>query len=222
MAPSFVFHPPSGEEFDHSEAEEQEEDDDDEQGKERGGEDEVEDEPISRRRTESPWDLASYSESVADEHARRSTTSVDFKISKLLQKRSASFTPTAADDDESSESESDRQEDYKPEDDDDGTSNAGESKSFFAPSDGASFHANSFMELNLWRPLIQACEALGYAKPTPIQAACIPLAFTGGDIWGSAITGSGKTAAFSLPTLERLLYRPKRDRANKSSNPNSC
>ena len=109
MAPSFVFHPPSGEEFDHSEAEEQEEDDDDEQGKERGGEDEAEDEPISRRRTESPWDLASYSESVADEHARRSTTSVDFKISKLLQKRSASFTPTAADDDESSESESDRQ-----------------------------------------------------------------------------------------------------------------
>ncbi|XP_016903576.1 DEAD-box ATP-dependent RNA helicase 28 isoform X2 [Cucumis melo] len=69
------------------------------------------------------------------------------------------------------------------------------------------------MELNLSRPLIRACEALGYAKPTPIQAACIPLALTGRDICGSAITGSGKTAAFSLPTLERLLYRPKRDRA---------
>uniref|UniRef100_A0A5B6ZJW1 DEAD-box ATP-dependent RNA helicase 28 n=1 Tax=Davidia involucrata TaxID=16924 RepID=A0A5B6ZJW1_DAVIN len=65
------------------------------------------------------------------------------------------------------------------------------------------------MELNLSRPLLRACEALGYTKPTPIQAACIPLALTGRDICGSAITGSGKTAAFALPTLERLLFRPK-------------
>ncbi|CAK9309645.1 unnamed protein product [Citrullus colocynthis] len=211
MAPSFVFEPPSDEEIDLSEEEEEQEEQEQEEA-EQGGEEE-EDEPLSRRRIESPWDFASYSESVADEHARRSTTSVDFKISKLLEKRSASFTPTADDDGQSSEEESDRQEDYRPEDDDDGISNAGDSKSFFAPSDGASFHANSFMELNLSRPLIRACEALGYAKPTPIQAACIPLALTGRDICGSAITGSGKTAAFSLPTLERLLYRPKRDRA---------
>ncbi|XP_022937022.1 DEAD-box ATP-dependent RNA helicase 28 isoform X3 [Cucurbita moschata] len=212
MAKSFVFDPPSDEEFDHSDAEEEEDEEQEEREEEQGGKGE-EDEPLSRRRTESPWDFASYSESVAEEHARRSTTSVDFKISKLLEKRSSNVTPTAADDDESSEEESDRQEDYRPEDDDDGTSNACEGKSFFAPSDGASFHANSFMELNLSRPLIRACEALGYAKPTPIQAACIPLALTGRDICGSAITGSGKTAAFSLPTLERLLYRPKRDRA---------
>ncbi|XP_023553587.1 DEAD-box ATP-dependent RNA helicase 28-like [Cucurbita pepo subsp. pepo] len=191
MAKSFVFDPPSDEEFDHSDAEEDEEDEQEERGEEQGGKEE-EDEPLSRRRTESPWDFASYSESVAEEHVRRSTTSVDFKISKLLEKRSSNVTPTAAEDDESSEEESDRQEDYRPEDDDDGTSNAGEGKSFFAPSDGASFHANSFMELNLSRPLIRACEALGYAKPTPIQAACIPLALTGRDICGSAITGSGK------------------------------
>ncbi|XP_038900039.1 DEAD-box ATP-dependent RNA helicase 28 [Benincasa hispida] len=215
MAPSFVFEPPSDEEIDLSEEEEEEEEQEEQEEQEeaeQGGEEE-DDEPLSHRRTESPWDFASYSESVADEHARRSTTSVDFKISKLLENRSASFTPTADDDGQSSEEESDRQEDYRPEDDDDGTSNADDSKSFFAPSDGASFHANSFMELNLSRPLIRACEALGYAKPTPIQAACIPLALTGRDICGSAITGSGKTAAFSLPTLERLLYRPKRDRA---------
>lgn len=81
---------------------------------------------------------------------------------------------------------------------------------FFASSEGTSFHANSFLELNLSRPLVRACEALGYQKPTPIQAACIPLALTGRDICGSAITGSGKTAAFSLPVLERLLFRPKR------------
>lgn len=82
---------------------------------------------------------------------------------------------------------------------------------FFAETpEGTSFAANSFGELNLSRPLVKACAALGYASPTPIQAACIPLALTGRDICGSAMTGSGKTAAFSLPVLERLLYRNKR------------
>lgn len=61
------------------------------------------------------------------------------------------------------------QEDYRPEEEDDDATNAVDSKSFFAPSDGASFHANSFMELHLSRPLLLACEALGYAQPTPIQ-----------------------------------------------------
>lgn len=40
---------------------------------------------------------------------------------------------------------------------------------FFAPSEGMSFHANSFIELNLSRPLLRACEKLGHTKPTPIQ-----------------------------------------------------
>lgn len=61
-------------------------------------------------------------------------------------------------------------EDYKPEDEeDDAGTNADEIRPFFASSDGTSFHANSFMELNLSRPLLRACEKLGYAKPTPIQ-----------------------------------------------------
>ena len=47
-------------------------------------------------------------------------------------------------------------------------------------------------------------------SPTYPQAACIPLALTGRDISGSAATGSGKTAAFTLPLLERLLHRPRR------------
>lgn len=49
--------------------------------------------------------------------------------------------------------------------------------------------------------------ALPRSKQT--QAACIPLALAGRDICGSAVTGSGKTAAFTLPILERLLYRPR-------------
>lgn len=81
---------------------------------------------------------------------------------------------------------------------------------FFSSDEGASFNVKTFLELNISRPLLRACEALGYKQPTPIQAACIPLALTGRDICGSAVTGSGKTAAFALPLLERLLFRPRR------------
>ena len=82
--------------------------------------------------------------------------------------------------------------------------------SFFnAAPEGTTFAAASFADLNLSRPLVRACAALGYSRPTPIQAACIPLALTGRDICGSAITGSGKTAAFSLPLLERLMHRSR-------------
>eukprot|EP00898_Chlorokybus_atmophyticus_P008103 jgi/Chlat1/8294/Chrsp78S07738 len=81
---------------------------------------------------------------------------------------------------------------------------------FFSTPDGVQFSAKSFNELHLSRPLLKACTALGYGIPTPIQAACIPLALSGRDVCGSAITGGGKTAAFALPMLERLLYRPKR------------
>ncbi|KAM0977517.1 hypothetical protein ACFX13_020609 [Malus domestica] len=215
MAAAFVFEPPSDEEY--SDAEEQQPQEEEEEDEHEEDEEALKPSRASRH-SESPWDFASYSETVAQEHARRSTTSVDFKISKALQQRSVPGA-VAHDDDGSSESqsesepESDKQEDYKPEDDEvvDDATNAGVGKKpFFSPSDGTSFHANSFMELHLSRPLLRACEKLGYTKPTPIQAACIPLALSGRDICGSAITGSGKTAAFALPTLERLLFRPKR------------
>uniref|UniRef100_A0A0D9XZB7 RNA helicase n=1 Tax=Leersia perrieri TaxID=77586 RepID=A0A0D9XZB7_9ORYZ len=233
---------------------------------------------------QSPWEFSSYAESVAAEHARRRTTSIDDKISHAL---SGSRKPVIPDGDSEGEGDSvveddseddeevvegeiddDDEEDDEVEESEDGDDDdeegveeseeeveeekgEGEEKSeeeeeveegedgeeeeggadeeaeeeeedadkqggtvdpskFFASSEGASFHANSFLELNLSRPLLRACEALGYQKPTPIQAACIPLALTGRDICGSAITGSGKTAAFSLPVLERLLFRPKR------------
>ncbi|XP_021831215.1 DEAD-box ATP-dependent RNA helicase 28-like [Prunus avium] len=207
MAPTFVFEPPSDEEYSDAEEEEQQE----EQQEEEEDEQQEGVKPSRPRHSQSPWDFAAYSETVAEEHARRSTTSVDFKISKALQQRSLPISDPISDDDTSSGSESDKQEDYKPEDDEgDDATNVSDSKSFFSPSDGASFNANSFIELNLSRPLLRACEKLGYTKPTPIQAACIPLALNGRDICGSAITGSGKTAAFALPTLERLLFRPKR------------
>ncbi|KAI3636217.1 hypothetical protein MIR68_005569 [Amoeboaphelidium protococcarum] len=70
-------------------------------------------------------------------------------------------------------------------------------------------YAQTFTEMNLSRPLLKGLADLGFNKPTKIQAMTIPLALMGRDICGAAQTGSGKSAAFLLPILERLLYKPK-------------
>eukprot|EP00200_Dunaliella_tertiolecta_P002577 CAMPEP_0202351500 /NCGR_PEP_ID=MMETSP1126-20121109/8111_1 /ASSEMBLY_ACC=CAM_ASM_000457 /TAXON_ID=3047 /ORGANISM="Dunaliella tertiolecta, Strain CCMP1320" /LENGTH=933 /DNA_ID=CAMNT_0048943611 /DNA_START=36 /DNA_END=2838 /DNA_ORIENTATION=+ len=91
-----------------------------------------------------------------------------------------------------------------------GGSAKGQKGGFFARTpDGTTFTATSFADLQLSRPLLKAITGLGYTTPTPIQAAVVPLALAGRDVCGSAITGSGKTAAFALPCLERLLHRPR-------------
>ena len=68
---------------------------------------------------------------------------------------------------------------------------------------------SSFSGMNLSRPLLRALTSLSLTVPTPIQARAIPLALLGRDILGSAVTGSGKTAAFMVPILERLCYRDR-------------
>ncbi|KAJ3080013.1 nucleolar DEAD-box protein required for synthesis of 60S ribosomal subunit, partial [Quaeritorhiza haematococci] len=78
-----------------------------------------------------------------------------------------------------------------------------------APAPTDDLTVESFTDLNLSRPILKAIAALGYTKPTPIQARTIPLALQGIDICGAAVTGSGKTASFIIPILERLLFRPK-------------
>lgn len=77
----------------------------------------------------------------------------------------------------------------------------------FAENATADIYA-SFYQMNLSRPLLKAIGAMNFTHPTPIQAATIPVALMGRDICGCAATGTGKTAAYMLPTLERLLYRP--------------
>uniref|UniRef100_A0A182QSH4 RNA helicase n=1 Tax=Anopheles farauti TaxID=69004 RepID=A0A182QSH4_9DIPT len=74
--------------------------------------------------------------------------------------------------------------------------------------EGANEQIQSFYQMDLSRPLMKAIGALGYIYPTPIQASTIPIALMGRDICGCAATGTGKTAAYMLPTLERLLYKP--------------
>lgn len=63
----------------------------------------------------------------------------------------------------------------------------------------------TFQDLNLAPALLKAVEEVGYTNPTPIQAQSIPILLKGSDLLGCAQTGTGKTAAFSLPILHHLL-----------------
>jgi ATP-dependent RNA helicase RhlE len=73
-----------------------------------------------------------------------------------------------------------------------------------------------FTDLGLAKPLLTALTAKGYTKPTPIQAQSIPVLLEGRDLCGIAQTGTGKTAAFALPSLQRL------HNSNKALAPKTC
>ena len=62
----------------------------------------------------------------------------------------------------------------------------------------------AFRDLGLGEPLLRALAEVGYESPSPIQSATIPALLTGADLLGQAQTGTGKTAAFALPALERI------------------
>jgi len=68
----------------------------------------------------------------------------------------------------------------------------------------------SFSDLNLSQPILKALAAEGYETPTPIQAQAIPQLLAGKDLLGIAQTGTGKTAAFALPILQKLSEKPER------------
>lgn len=67
------------------------------------------------------------------------------------------------------------------------------------------FDSIGFKDLNLAPELLQALTESGYTTPTPIQAQAIPVVLAGGDLMAGAQTGTGKTAAFTLPMLQKLL-----------------
>lgn len=73
----------------------------------------------------------------------------------------------------------------------------------------------TFQSLQLSRPLLKGLAQLGYTKPSPIQSASIPIALLGKDIVAGAVTGSGKTAAYMVPIIERLLYKPSKISATR-------
>src|SRR5437764_8662190 len=67
----------------------------------------------------------------------------------------------------------------------------------------------TFEEFGLAQPVLRAVVAEGYTDPTPIQAQAIPHVLAGRDLLGLAQTGTGKTAAFALPILQRLAAAPR-------------
>ncbi|KAI0068359.1 DEAD-domain-containing protein [Artomyces pyxidatus] len=86
-------------------------------------------------------------------------------------------------------------------------------EAFFASDTTPAEIHSSFLTMNLSRPILKALTSLGFNKPTPIQAATIPVGLLGKDVVGNAVTGSGKTAAFIIPMIERLLYRERGKKA---------
>src|SRR5262249_56474036 len=67
----------------------------------------------------------------------------------------------------------------------------------------------NFSQLGLTTAQVQACESLGYKNPTPIQVKAIPIILSGNDLIGCAETGTGKTAAFLLPIIQKLTERSR-------------
>jgi ATP-dependent RNA helicase DDX27 len=125
-------------------------------------------------------------------------------------------------DDESVASEVAHPDDVPSEDEDvsdkEDAEEAKKAAAFFAPEDSVPVKkgkkggklTGSFQSMSLSRPILRGLAAVGFTEPTPIQLKTIPIAVAGKDLVGGAETGSGKTAAFLIPILERLLYRPKK------------
>ncbi len=88
------------------------------------------------------------------------------------------------------------------------TSTTGQTSSE-AGSVGGAASAQGFAALGLHKLLLQALATEGYTAPTPIQSQAIPHALAGRDVQGIAQTGTGKTAAFALPILQRLAANPR-------------
>lgn len=90
-------------------------------------------------------------------------------------------------------------------------------KSFFTSHRNASTTSQKSLSFNtlpnatLSRQLLLALGSLNLSTPTPIQSECIPLAMMGKDIVASSATGSGKTVAFWVGVLERLLHRDRKN-----------
>ncbi|KAF9956232.1 nucleolar DEAD-box protein required for synthesis of 60S ribosomal subunit [Mortierella alpina] len=115
---------------------------------------------------------------------------------------------------EESESEDENEEEAESESDDEEEEESEYQKerkrAYFAPeTDNPVDVAETFATMNLSRPILKGLAQVGFVQPTQIQARTIPVALMGKDICGGAVTGSGKTAAFVVPVLERLLYRSR-------------
>ena len=76
----------------------------------------------------------------------------------------------------------------------------------------------TFKELNLIDPILKAIDYEGYERPTPIQAQAIPFLLNGQDLLGCAQTGTGKTAAFAIPILQKLYKGKAGSKTKRTAN----
>ncbi|CDH57360.1 dead-domain-containing protein [Lichtheimia corymbifera JMRC:FSU:9682] len=121
-----------------------------------------------------------------------------------------------SDDSESDEEESGQSEDQSDTEEKNDEAEEARKRAYFAPDEeNPTASHDSFTSMNLSRPIQKGLAGVGFVKPTEIQARTIPVALLGKDICGGAVTGSGKTAAFIVPILERLLYRPRQTPATR-------
>ncbi len=85
-----------------------------------------------------------------------------------------------------------------------------------ASTDASDENQVTFTDLGIAKPILTALDRSGYTNPTPIQAQAIPFALAGRDLLLSAQTGSGKTAAFVIPVLDRLSRATSFDKLTKA------
>uniref|UniRef100_A0AAQ5WW58 RNA helicase n=1 Tax=Amphiprion ocellaris TaxID=80972 RepID=A0AAQ5WW58_AMPOC len=155
---------------------------------------------------------------------KRTITTLDQKIEKIRKKRKAEEKSAAeGSSEENPENQEDEAEDVKPEaaggdegEDEDEDEEFGSSDEEVLTRSEAFYEDASqyddqltFEDMNLSRPILKAVTALGFKQPTPIQKACVPVGLLGRDLCACAATGTGKTAAFMLPVLERLVFKPR-------------
>ncbi|PRP88897.1 hypothetical protein PROFUN_00365 [Planoprotostelium fungivorum] len=170
-----------------------------------------------------PWDFSSVRRDLIPQDR---SASVDAKIDRILQTR----LPIGRPEEEEEEEEEEEQEDDEGEEEE---GQEGEEKqtgydyeAYYAPKEEVADINREFFsrvddaddddevtmrwdQMDLNHHLLKAIKTLGYVKPTPIQAKGIPVAMLGQDLVGSAVTGSGKTAAFVLPMLDKIIKMKK-------------
>ncbi|KAI9896905.1 hypothetical protein N3K66_007927 [Trichothecium roseum] len=151
-----------------------------------------------------------------EDKVSKSKISKSAKVSKRPQPpaRKPSPSPSASSSSSSQQEEDEEEEDEEEEEEEDGHSaqeptNTNNETAGEKEDTEEEQPPKTFAELGIVDSLCEACEALNYKQPTPIQAKSIPVALQGRDIIGLAETGSGKTAAFALPMLQALLDKPQ-------------
>uniref|UniRef100_A0A8C2GVT6 RNA helicase n=1 Tax=Cyprinus carpio TaxID=7962 RepID=A0A8C2GVT6_CYPCA len=163
---------------------------------------------------------------MADVMAQLKKRVSETPFTEKTQKESKKTEPSASNPENDNEDEDDKEGDEESGGDDDDDDDDGEEvdEDEFSSADeevlkkaGVSFFEDAsqydenltFQDMNLSRPLLKAISTMGFKQPTPIQKACVPVGLLGKDICACAATGTGKTAAFMLPVLERLIYKPR-------------